>query len=123
MRRTRFKTSPLPVILAGLLTAGIFVFDLYVPAALAAVVLYVAPVAVIAMWSPPGHSSLVVIIAAMCTVLTISKLAYFSLEPMAWATISNHMLAVCALWTIVFVSLLRKRREQRAQWIDVLPRL
>jgi hypothetical protein len=32
-------------------------------------------------------------------------------------------LAVCALWAIVLLSLLRKRMEQRAQWIDVLPRL
>ena len=75
--------------------------------------LYVAPVALIAMWSPPGHASLVVIIAAMCTALTVGKLAYFSLEPIAWATVSNHVLAVCALWTIVLVSLVRKRREQR----------
>jgi hypothetical protein len=108
--------------LAGLLTASVFALDLYAPATIATV-LYVAPVALIAMWSPPGHASLVVIIAAMCTALTVGKLAYFSLEPIAWATVSNHVLAVCALWTIVLVSLVRKRREQRAHWIDVLPRL
>jgi O-antigen ligase len=122
MKRSRLKTSPLPIMLAGLLTAIVFTLDLYAPATIATV-LYVAPVALIAMWSPPGHASLVVIIAAMCTALTVSKLAYFSLEPIAWATVSNHVLAVCALWTIVLVSLVRKRREQRAHWIDVLPRL
>ena len=122
MKRSRLKTSPLPIAVAGLLTAGVFALDLYAPTTVATV-LYVAPVALIAMWSPPGHASLVVIIAAMCTVLTVGKLAYFSLEPIGWPTVSNHVLAVCALWTIVLVSLLRKRREQRAHWIDVLPRL
>src|SRR6478735_7335753 len=106
MKRSRLKTSPLPIMLAGLLTASVFTLDLYAPATIATV-LYVAPVALIAMWSPPGHASLVVIIAAMCTA----------------STVSNHVLAVCALWTIVLVSLIRKRREQRAHWIDVLPRL
>lgn len=85
--------------------------------------LYVAPVALIAMWSPPSHYSLVVMIATACTVLTLARVAYFSLDTIAWFTATNHMLAVCALWAIVLLSLLRKRMEQRALWIDILPRL
>jgi hypothetical protein len=53
----------------------------------------------------------------------VARLIYFSLDTIAWPTASNHVLAVCALWAIVLLSLLRKRTEQRAQWIDILPRL
>lgn len=123
MKHMRLRTSPLPILLSCLLTMGIFVLDLYAPALLATGMLYVAPVALIAMWSPPNHYSLVVMIAAACTALTVGRLTYFSLDTIAWWTATNHGLAVCALWAIVFLSLLRKRMEQRAQWIDVLPRL
>jgi hypothetical protein len=123
MKRMRLRTSPLPILLSCLLTMGIFVLDLHAPAPLATGMLYVAPVALIAMWSPPNHYSLVVMIATACTALTAARLTYFSLDTIAWSTASNHGLAVCALWAIVLLSLLRKRMEQRAQWIDVLPRL
>ena len=123
MKHTRLRTSPIPILLACILTLGIFLLDLYAPTALATGMLYVAPVALIAMWSPPNHYSLVVTIALTCTTLTVARLIYFSLDTIAWSTASNHVLAVCALWAIVLLSLLRKRMEQRAQWIDILPRI
>lgn len=123
MKHMRLRTSPMPILLSCLLTVGIFVLDLYAPAPLATGMLYVAPVTLIAMWSPPNHYSLVVTIAIACTMLTVARLTYFSLGSIAWFTATNHGLAVCALWAVVLLSLLRKRMEQRAQWIDVLPRL
>ncbi len=123
MKHTRLRTSPIPILLACVLTLGIFLLDLYAPAALATGMLYDAPVALIAMWSPPNHYSLVVMIAAMCTALTVARLTYFSLDTIGWSTASNHVLTVCALWAIALLSLLRTRMEQRAQWIDILPRL
>jgi len=123
MKHMRLRTSPMPILLSCILTMGIFVLDLYAPAPLATGMLYVAPVALIAMWSPPNHYSLVVTIAIACTMLTVARLTYFSLDTIAWFTATNHGLAVCALWAVVMLSLLRKRMEQRAQWIDVLPRL
>jgi len=123
MKHMRLRTSPMPILLSCILTLGIFVLDLYAPAPLATGMLYVAPVALIAMWSPPNHYSLVVMIAIACTMLTVARLTYFSLDTIAWFTATNHGLAVCALWAVVMLSLLRKRMEQRAQWIDVLPRL
>jgi hypothetical protein len=123
MKHMRLRTSPMPILFSCILTMAIFVLDLYAPAPLATGMLYVAPVALIAMWSPPNHYSLVVMIAVACTILTIGRLTYFSLDTIAWLTATNHGLAVCALWAIVLLSLLRKRMEQRAQWIDVLPRL
>jgi hypothetical protein len=123
MKHIRLRTSPMTILLSCILTVGVFILDLYAPAALATGMLYVAPVALIAMWSPPNHSSLVVMIAIACTALTVARLTYFSLDTIGWSTATNHGLAVCALWAIALLSLLRKRMEQRAQWIDVLPRL
>jgi hypothetical protein len=111
------------ILLSCILTLGVFILDLYAPAALATGMLYVAPVALIAMWSPPNHYSLVVMIAIACTALTVVRLTYFSLDTIGWWAATNHGLALCALWAIALLSLLRKRMEQRAQWIDVLPRL
>jgi hypothetical protein len=123
MKHIRLRTSPLTILLSCILTLGVFILDLYAPAPLATGMLYVAPVALIALWSPPNHYSLVVMIAIACTALTVARLTYFSSDTIGWSTATNHGLAVCALWAIALLSLLRKRMEQRAQWIDVLPRL
>ena len=123
MKHIRLRTSPMTILLSCILTVGVFILDLYAPAPLATGMLYVAPVALIALWSPPNHYSLVVMIAIACTVLTLVHLTYFSPDTIGWSTATNHGLAVCALWAIALLSLLRKRMEQRAQWIDVLPRL
>jgi hypothetical protein len=123
MKHIRLRTSPMTILLSCILTLGVFILDLYAPAALATGMLYVAPVALIAMWSPPNHYSLVVMIAIACTALTVVRLTYFSLDTIGWSAATNHGLALCALWAIALLSLLRKRMEQRAQWIDVLPRL
>jgi hypothetical protein len=123
MKHIRLRTSPMTILLSCILTLGVFILDLYAPAPLATGMLYVAPVALIAMWSPPNHYSLVVLIAIACTALTVVRLTYFSLDTIGWSAATNHGLALCALWAIALLSLLRKRMEQRAQWIDVLPRL
>ncbi|MBD0305454.1 MAG: hypothetical protein ICV76_02740 [Nitrospiraceae bacterium] len=123
MKRIALKTSPLPVLIACLLTIGIFVFDLYAPVGMAVGMLYVAPVALIAMWSPPTHYSLVVLCAIVCTSLLVVGLLYFSPDSTVEMTIGNHALALSAIWMTVFLSLLRKRMEQKTRWIDVFPRL
>jgi hypothetical protein len=123
MKHATLKTSPLPVIIACILATGIFVLDLYAPAGLTVGMLYVAPVALIALWSPPTHSSLVIASAVICTVLTV--LGFFSSSSLAivWMTITNYALALGAIWVTVLLSLLRKRMEQKIRWIDLLPRL
>lgn len=109
--------------MAMVLIVAIFMLDLYAPEGLATEVLYVAPIALVAMWSPPTHYSLVVVFAIACSILTIARFIYFSTEMLAWSSVSNHLLVVGALWTVVLLSLLRKRMEQQSQWIDLMPRL
>jgi hypothetical protein len=123
MKHIRLRTSPIPVTLACLLSAAIFMLDLEAPADIAIGALYVAPVALVAMWSPPTHASLVVIVAAACTLLTLGRVFFSSDTVSSWLTLFNHVLAVSGVWSMVFLSLIRKRMEQRTQWIDLLPRL
>ena len=123
MKRIMLRTSPFPIVTAGLLAAAIFMVDLYAPVGMAVDVLYVAPVALIAMWSPPTHYSLVVLAAIVCTSLIMIGLLYFPPELIAEMTIGNHALALSAVWLTVFLSLLRKRMEQKHRWIDLVPRI
>ncbi|MER3425377.1 MAG: hypothetical protein C4293_21230 [Nitrospiraceae bacterium] len=123
MKQTTLRTSPLPLLVASILTAGIFILDLYAPVGVAIGMLYVAPVVLTAMWSPPTHYSLVIVVATACTILTLFRLICFPSETMAWTTLGNYVLALGALWVTVILSLLRKRMEQKIRWIDLLPRL
>ncbi|WP_447978987.1 hypothetical protein [Candidatus Nitrospira bockiana] len=123
MKHTRLRTSPIPIVLAFLLIGAIFALDLSMPPWLPLGVLYVAPVALIALWSPPTHYSLLIVVALACSVLTLGRLVYFTTDAPAWPAITNQLLAVGAFWAIVILSLLRKRMEQKTQWIDLLPRL
>ncbi|MGH7231908.1 MAG: hypothetical protein ACREJU_11210 [Nitrospiraceae bacterium] len=123
MKHVMLRTSPLPVLAACALAAAIFIVDLYAPVGMAVGTLYVAPVALIALWSPPARYSLVVLAAIACTALIMVSLLYFSSEFVAEMSIGNHVLALSAIWATVFLSLLRKRMEQKLRWIDLVPRL
>lgn len=119
MLRIVLRTSPVSVLVACLLTTGIFIWDVYAPVEMAVGMLYVAPVALIAMWSPPTHYSLVVLSAIVCTLLLVIGLFYVSPEFSMEMTIGNHALAVSAIWVTVILSLLRKRMEQKTRWVDI----
>jgi hypothetical protein len=65
-----------------------------------------------------------VIVATACTLLTLGRVFFFSSDTVSsWLTLFNHVLAVSGLWSMVLLSLIRKRMEQKTQWIDLLPRL
>jgi hypothetical protein len=113
----------LPVIVSVLLIAGIFFLDLYASEGVAVGILYIAPIALIAMWSPPSHPSLVIVATVVCTVLTVIDLFYWSSGAMPKVVLSNHALAVGAMWATAILSLIRKRAEQKHRWVDLLPRL
>ena len=123
MKLTTLRTSPVPIAVALLLIGGVFLIDLYAPTDVATCVLYVAPMAIIAMWSPPTHSSLVVLLAIICTALTVFALMWVSVGSMLSPAWGNHALALVAIWATALLSLLRKRMEQKTRWIDVLPRV
>ena len=119
MQRVQLRTGPLPIVTAAVLIAITFVIDLEAPPGLAISVLYVAPVAILAMWSPPGHRSLLVGAAAFCSVLILLSI-FNRLDAVPWFGAINRALAIGAIWSTVLVSLLRKRTEQKHDWTGLL---
>jgi hypothetical protein len=118
----RLRTGLWPILTAGAIAIAIFAGDLFAPVGLAISVLYVAPVALIAMWSPAGHASLVLWCAGICSVLIVYALFQVA-DAASWLTVSNHVLAIAAVWMTALLSVTRKRMERRDRWIDILPRL
>ena len=119
MQRVQLRTGPLPTVTAAVLIAVTFALDLDAPPGLAISVLYVAPVALLAMWSPPGHRTLLIGSAALCSALILFSVVH-RLEAVPWFGAINRALAIGAIWSTVLVSLLRKRAEQKHDWIGLL---
>src|SRR5690242_15179694 len=68
---------------------AVFILDLFIPKGVADGLLYVAPVAWIALWSNRHEASLVVLVATMCTVCAV---AGFFLSPpgLLWLGLANR---------------------------------
>ncbi|MER3423784.1 MAG: hypothetical protein C4293_11700 [Nitrospiraceae bacterium] len=73
------KTGALLMVLTLGLAIAVFVSDLLIPPGVADDILYLAPVAWIALWSSPKESFLVVLIAGICTVISLA--AFFLAPP------------------------------------------
>ena len=93
---------------------GVFILDLFVPKGIADGLLYVTPVAWIALWSNRHEASLVVLVAATCTVCAV---AGFFLSPpgLLWLGLANRGITIFVVWLIVALSLTRKRVEEEVK--------
>jgi MFS family permease len=93
---------------------GVFTLDLFIPKGVADGVLYVAPVAWIALWSNRHEASLVVSVALLCTVCAI---AGFLLSPpeLLWLGLANRGITIFVVWLTVVLSLTRKRVEEEVK--------
>lgn len=96
------------------LAIGIFSLDLLIPKGVADALLYVAPVAWIALWSNRQEASLVLIVAMTCTAGAILG---FLLSPpgLLWLGIANRGITIFVLWLIAIFSLTRKRVEEEVK--------
>jgi K+-sensing histidine kinase KdpD len=96
------------------LAAAVFVLDTLIPVDVADAMLYLAPVAWIALWSSREHASLVIGAATGCTVLAI--LGFF-LSPTGdfWIGVGNRVIAIFVIWTTAILSVLRKQAEEEAK--------
>jgi hypothetical protein len=94
--------------------AGVFLLDLFIPKGVADGLLYVAPVAWIALWSNRHEASLVVLVAALCTVCAITG---FFLSPpgLLWLGLANRGITIFVVWLTVVLSLTRKRVEEEVK--------
>jgi two-component system CheB/CheR fusion protein len=105
-------------LVAVLLTALIFVADLYEPAGYAVPLLY-TPVVLLAMWAPHRRTALV--IAGLATVLTLVELYAFSPEGDLAAGLFNRVLAIFVLWvTAAGVTMYRLSVERERESVKRL---
>ena len=93
---------------------GLFLVDLWFSRGVGEGVLYVAPVAWIALWSSRNESSLVVLVATAASVLAILG---FLLTPhdTFWLGIANRGVVISVMWMTAVLSLLRKRVEEEVK--------
>ena len=99
--------------IAGGLAIGIFLFDLSVPLGVGAPILYVAPVALVALWSSPKESRYVLMVASGCTLAMVVGLLLSSSSGIPlWTAVLNRAMAGVVVWITVALSLLRKRVEE-----------
>ena len=96
------------------LAAVVFVLDTFVPIGIAAGMLYVAPVAWLALWSTKKESSLIIWAAVVATVLSV---AGFLLAPagVLWIGIVNRAIAIFVIWMTALLSVLRKQAEEETK--------
>ena len=98
------------VTVAYMLVLIILGLDVLVPLGTEVSLLYLIPLGFVAMWSSPKQSTHVLVIAAVCAVLT--WVGFFLTPPHAvWAAVANRLLAVTVIGFTVMLSVSRKRAE------------
>lgn len=98
---------------------GLFIVDLWFSRGAGGGVLYIAPVAWIALWSSRNESSLVVLVATTCSILAMLG---FLLTPhdSFWVDLANRGVAVSVIWMTAVLSLLRKTVEEEVKTLQGL---
>jgi hypothetical protein len=91
-----------------LLIVLIFLVDILIPLGVAIAVLYIAVVWV-SFWSP--QRSFVIIIAIVCSMLTVGCIFIQPAVPEMWKVIFNRCLALLTIWTTAFLGLQRRTSE------------
>jgi hypothetical protein len=109
------KTSRLLVPAAALLITVIFLIGLTVPQGWALGGLYVAPVALVSLWSSSRHFFLVVLIATVCSGLSTAVFFFSPYWSNALIAITCYGLPLGIIWLIAILSLLRKSVERRTR--------
>jgi PAS domain S-box-containing protein len=101
-----------------LLTAAVFVADLYEPAGYAIALLY-TPVILLTMWAPPGRTAAAV--AGVATALTLLEFAALRPENDVPAGSFNRALAILVLWvTAGGITMYRKTLERESRSVKSL---
>jgi hypothetical protein len=109
------KTYSLLLVLNLCLAAGVFILDAFVQTTgIATGMLYVAPVAWIALWSSKKEASLVIAAATGCTVLCIVGF-FFASSGVLWIGVVNRAIAIFMIWVTAILSLARKQAEEETK--------
>ncbi|WP_447987010.1 hypothetical protein [Nitrospira sp. Nam74] len=116
----RRETLRVPhVVAAFILILTIFGFDVVVPLGIGVSFLYVVPLAFLAIYSTPGQSSPVIVVAIVSALLTV--LGFFLSAPgPIWYDIANQVLAITVIGITATLSLVRKRTEEEVKVLQGL---
>ena len=109
-----FRSHLLLIILNIGLVLAIFFLDVSIATDIAIGMLYVAPVAWMALWSSKHDTPLMVTTAVGCTVLSIVA---FLLHPAdnLWIGFINRIMACFMIWLTTVLSITRKRAEEETK--------
>lgn len=116
-----WKTSPMAVVVALAAAAIVFILDRVQKGGLAAGLLYVVPVTLIAMWSSPRDPTLVILVAAAASALSLAGLVSLVSDGASCPGVTHHGVVLLAIWLTAVLSLWRKRRERTTLWIGMSP--
>ncbi|MCC2642425.1 MAG: ABC-type phosphate/phosphonate transport system, periplasmic component [Nitrospira sp.] len=110
----RFRHHPLLILLNLVFVLGIFLLDILIDTDIAIGMLYVAPVAWMALWSSKHDTPLMVTTAVGCTVL--ATLGYL-LHPagILWIGFLNRLIACFMIWLTAALAITRKRAEEETK--------
>jgi len=99
------------------LLAGFFVMDLWAPSGVAVAMLY-PTVVLLAGWLP--HRRPILLASGACTVFVFAGLLLSRPETAGLVLITNHLLALIALWVTAGLMLLRKQHEEKVRHLTGL---
>jgi hypothetical protein len=95
-----------------ILTGLILFFDFQIPLGVAIDVLYII-VVWISFWS--SRKSFTIIVAVVCSVLTIGSAFFQPIVPEMWKVVFNRCLALFAIWITTLLGLQRKLSEEKRE--------
>jgi len=102
-------------LISGLLAIAVFIIDLQIPLGVAGGVPYIIAI-LVSLWSP--NSRLVIILAIICSLLTV--LGFYLSPPGGelWKVISNRSLALLAIWVTTILALKWKCYKEEASLLE-----
>ncbi|GIW54662.1 MAG: hypothetical protein KatS3mg082_1066 [Nitrospiraceae bacterium] len=113
------KTSPLTILSASVFAVGVVTLEMFLSPSWSWFVLYVIPVAWIALWSSPDD---VVLVSTASMIVTGFDLLPCLLQEEGWSTcgsMANRLIVAGTIWLIALLSLARKKTQRTFKWINL----
>ncbi|WP_447978497.1 hypothetical protein [Candidatus Nitrospira bockiana] len=98
---------------------AVFLIDVAVVGSEAGGVLYLAPVAWVALWSRRNESSSVIGVAVLSSALAAVGL-FASFSGLGWWQVVDRVIVVLVIWVTALLSLMRKRVEEEVRTLEGL---
>jgi hypothetical protein len=107
------------LVIVYMLVVAILICDVLLSLGVAITSLYLVPVTFLALWSPPKQSAPVLLLVAVCIVLTAVGFVLSPPGPV-WVAMANRLFSVTIIVLTTVLSLLRKRTEDEIKVLSGL---